>query len=163
MPCDIFLSYTREKDPFVGSLWGKLQDQVRLRAGRSASIFKDTEGIMTGDNWSDVLISEVKSAKIFLFLLSVPWIQSDWCVKEYKLFKESMTPKKKLFPIEWVPVNEAFLSDSQKILNKEIQKLQVRFKWKDLQNRSLESDDVKITIGNMADELADDLAARAII
>jgi hypothetical protein len=155
MSCDVFLSYTREKH--CEELWRQLQTELQLKAGRSVTIFKDTEAIRTGDNWRKVLSDELESAKIFLFLLSVPWIQSKECIQEYKIFKKTMTNKKTMFPIEWVPVDDAFLEPGQRILNKEIQQLNRRFSWADLRHRSMDSYEVKSTIANMANELAADL------
>jgi hypothetical protein len=123
-------------------------------------IFKDTEGIKTGDDWQDVLNSNLDSARIFLFLLSVQWLQSKWCNLEYKIFTERMKvdQMKKLFPVEWVAVDDRFLNDDQKLLNKEIRKEQL-FDFKHLQNRQFESAEVNSAIVDLADRITEYLGS----
>lgn len=100
MPCDIFLSYTRMKnvDGRVTGFRIHLEHDLYGKIGTPAVIFQDTN-IEIGSNWSKVLEDEIKSAKIFLLLLSPTWITSEWCNKEFTL--ASQDQKKIIVSLEW--------------------------------------------------------------
>jgi hypothetical protein len=161
MPCDVFLSYTRIKEgnlQLITHFHEELQRQLRERAGLTISIFRDTEGIEAGDNWSEVLQENIKTAKIFLFLLSPTWLMSKWCVDEYKWFRDSKKSdhSKRLFPVIWTSIREGFLNDDAKALLSEVQQYQW-FKWEDLQYLDPNSSDVQKAVGDLADKIADQL------
>jgi hypothetical protein len=74
----------------ITPFWKRLQNELQQRVGTSTTIFKDTEDIEVGATWSHVLVENLNSAKVLLFLLSPTWLMSEWCVKEYSTFKEAM-------------------------------------------------------------------------
>ena len=119
MTCDVFLSYTRIKAQYedvITPFWKRLQSELQQRAGTSTTIFKDTEDIEVGATWSDVLVENLNSAKVLLFLLSPTWLMSEWCVKEYSTFKEAMArdSRKKVFPVLWTTIDTRDLNEDQK-------------------------------------------------
>jgi TIR domain len=119
MTCDVFLSYTRIKAQYedvITPFWKRLQNELQQSVGTSTAIFKDTEDIEVGATWSDVLVENLNSAKVLLFLLSPTWLMSEWCVKEYSTFKEAMArdSRKKVFPVLWTTIDTRDLNEDQK-------------------------------------------------
>ena len=51
-------------------------------------IWRDQEGLRTGDKWAHKLEEVVRSSDILIVLLTPRWIDSDFCRKEYLVFEE---------------------------------------------------------------------------
>lgn len=51
-------------------------------------IWRDEEGLRTGDQWAHKLEEAVRSSDILIVLLTPRWIDSDFCRKEYLVFEE---------------------------------------------------------------------------
>jgi hypothetical protein len=104
-PCAIFLSYTRLKDRYqeVTGFREHFEYELRQKTGDiSLKVFQDTE-MDPGRVWRDELEDKLKSAKIFMILLSPTWLKSPECRKEFYFFKQlkATTPEKVLVPLVW--------------------------------------------------------------
>jgi hypothetical protein len=53
------------------------------------TIWRDEEGLRTGDKWAHKLEEVVSSSDILIVLLTPRWIDSDFCRKEYLVFEEA--------------------------------------------------------------------------
>ena len=111
MANEVFLSYTRIKEGpehIITSFHGRLQQKLKEKTRDEISIFFDVENLTPGAVYSKEIEATIHNAKIFLLLFSPTWIQSEWCVKEYKFFVKSMrrNHNKALLPILWTRVRE---------------------------------------------------------
>ena len=109
MGSDVFISYTRERDQFgrVQLFRNHLENELRGATGKgNLTVFQDTQDLGGGDNYPIELEDQLKTAKIFLIILSPGWLNSDWCGLEYDKFRQSMTvdPKKTILPLLWYSV-----------------------------------------------------------
>jgi TIR domain len=106
----IFLSYTRKKDQFqkVSSFRERLEHEVEMRSPGSR-VFQDTEHLLDGSHFPEVLAAELKGADVLLVLVSPAWLQSEWCRREFSLFTDDATDSTRLhriLPVLWVDTPE---------------------------------------------------------
>jgi hypothetical protein len=88
-----FFSYAHhdaETDPslitdFSTALEGRVGN--KLTNARFA-IWRDEEGLRTGERWNEKLEAELRRADVLVVLLTPRWIESDYCRKEYSIFEE---------------------------------------------------------------------------
>jgi hypothetical protein len=127
-----FLSYARATPPSaraagdlddpnagVKELYADLNRRVRhllpLRAGEEAGFMDDR--METGQLWNEELLRNVGTARVFVALLSPPYLErSEWCPMEWDLFtrrKVSPRPGKPpranataVIPILWTPIKD---------------------------------------------------------
>jgi hypothetical protein len=74
--------------------------------------FMDTEGLPGGMNWPEELIRALGSCQVLVGLLSMPYLKSDWCGREWHAFalrhKESAagaSPNQGcIIPVRWTPL-----------------------------------------------------------
>lgn len=158
MSVEVFLSYTREKEPAATKFWSLLQKQLHIRIGSNAEIFKDNEDIKLGDDWELALNAGLHSASAFLFLLSNQWLESKWCNNEYNTFKQGMSNHdKKLFPVEWATVTDTFLNEDQKRIYNEVRGAE-SYDFTQFFGQSLSSDKVGKAIAKLAAKITEHLA-----
>lgn len=132
MSSDVFISYTRIKDTkntyfAVSNFTPHFQEELRQKSGNiSLTVFQDTQCIREGARWEDAIGDAVRSARIFLILLSPTWLVSDWCKKEYDIFKREKTakPEKVVIPLLWDEIAEESLQPDQKLLLEDIKQYQ---------------------------------------
>lgn len=123
-----FLSYARAKpaaagergDPNSGvtKLFTDLNDRVRqllpLQAGDDAGWMDFT--MEAGDRWSDELLRNLGKARVFVALLSAPYLRrSEWCAMEWDYFdRRTVRPRPgaargpkatAIIPVLWTPVD----------------------------------------------------------
>jgi TIR domain-containing protein len=165
MANEVFLSYTRikeGKEHLITQFHDELQQKLQMKTRPTITIFLDTENLTPGAKWSDELKATLDKAKIFLFLLSQTWIESEWCVKEYNYFVNSMrgNPNKALLPVLWARVRDDFFTDKEKKLFKKVSRYQRAGKnvnYERLGSFSSASPDANQAILDLADEIADKL------
>jgi TIR domain len=88
-----FFSYARydaETDPLLTkALTDSLEQRVNAKlANARFAIWRDEQGIRTGERWGDKIEAELLTADILIVLLTPRWIESDYCRKEYHIFDE---------------------------------------------------------------------------
>jgi hypothetical protein len=88
-----FFSYAHhdaETDPsLIEDFTSELERRVgsKLTNARFA-IWRDKEGLRTGERWNEKIETEIRRADVFILLLTPRWIDSDYCRKEYCIFEE---------------------------------------------------------------------------
>lgn len=87
---DIFISYSRKDIAIAREIKKKVETKT------SVSCWMDMEGIESGSQFQDVIISAINEAKIVLLLLSENSMQSPWVKKEINYAHEK---HKKVVPI----------------------------------------------------------------
>jgi len=88
-----FFSYTHhdaETDPqFVEAFTTALEQRVNAKlANARFAIWRDVQGLRTGDKWQKKLEEEVRKSDILIVLLTPRWVESDFCRREYAIFEE---------------------------------------------------------------------------
>lgn len=127
-----FLSYARATPPSaraagdlddpnagVKELYADLNRRVRhllpLRAGEEAGFMDDR--METGTLWNDELLRNVATARVFVALLSPPYLaRSEWCPMEWDLFtRRRVSPRPgqppranatAVIPVLWTPIKD---------------------------------------------------------
>jgi hypothetical protein len=93
-----FFSYAHrdaETDPsLIGDFAGRLEDRVDTRlANARFAIWRDKEGLRTGERWNEKIETELRRADVLIVLLTPRWIDSAYCRKEYSIFEEIETSR----------------------------------------------------------------------
>jgi TIR domain len=88
-----FFSYAHhdaQTDPALfEALRNQLQDRVNAKlANARFAIWRDREGLRTGDRWDPKIENEIRTAHILIVALTPRWVESDACRKEYTIFEE---------------------------------------------------------------------------
>lgn len=89
------LSYGRADGPRVGQFFEDLADEVRRKATEAALRkldnskigFMDTRSTGHGDQWDPALQSALRCARTYVGLLSRSYLSSDYCGREFELFR----------------------------------------------------------------------------
>jgi hypothetical protein len=88
-----FFSYSHQDADTDSGLVDALTKQlskrvnVKLVNGRF-DIWRDVEGIRTGDRWNPKIENVLRSSDILIVLLTPRWLGSDFCRKEYEIFEK---------------------------------------------------------------------------
>ena len=98
---------------FYHELRGDLQTLVGVPVGTSMGFF-DAEGLRTGVRWRDELTDALGTCQVLVALLSVPYLDSAWCGKEWHAFnlrERELLPgangfknQGPIIPIRWAPI-----------------------------------------------------------
>jgi hypothetical protein len=98
---------------FYDELCGDLQPLVALPVGTSLGFF-DTEGLRPAMRWRRELVAELGSCQVLVALLSVPYLRSEWCGKEWHAFtlrERELVPSATfarnqgcIIPVRWAPI-----------------------------------------------------------
>jgi TIR domain len=98
---------------FYYELRGDLQTLVRRPVGTSMGFF-DAEGLRTGVRWRDELTDALGQCQVLVALLSVPYLDSEWCGKEWHAFTlrereplpgvTGFRNQGPIIPIRWAPI-----------------------------------------------------------
>jgi hypothetical protein len=106
---------TRTSDQLVKQFYDDLCEDVaplvHLPYGSDMG-FMDIEGLPGGMNWHPELIRALGSCQVLVGLLSVPYLKSDWCGKEWHAFAlrhrtsgASASPYQGcIIPVRWAPI-----------------------------------------------------------
>ncbi|WP_395696944.1 toll/interleukin-1 receptor domain-containing protein [Methylocella sp.] len=66
-----------------------LERRINARLfGLDVRIWRDVDGVRLGAIWDERIQGAVKAAHVLIVLLSPRWIDSDYCQKEYALFRQ---------------------------------------------------------------------------
>jgi hypothetical protein len=98
---------------FYYELRGNLQTMVRRPVGASMGFF-DAEGLLTGVRWREELVDALGVCQVLVALVSVPYLNSEWCGKEWHAFtlrERELLPGATRFkhqgpiiPVRWAPI-----------------------------------------------------------
>jgi hypothetical protein len=88
-----FFSYSHhdaETDPGLVKAFTKaLEDRVNAKlANARFVIWRDEEGLRTGNKWNEKIEAELRASDVMIVLLTPRWIESEYCRKEYIIFEE---------------------------------------------------------------------------
>jgi FxsC-like protein len=91
MPYRFFFSYSwNNRTPALQRFYEDLAEEVRKRVGGDleAVAFRDRVTMEAGSDWPTALLEALKTSQVLVPLLSVDYIQSDFCGKEFQVFAE---------------------------------------------------------------------------
>jgi TIR domain len=89
-----FFSYAHhdaETDPkIISAFTADLENRVSAKlTNADFHIWRDTEGLRTGDLWQSKLEETIQNSDVLIILLTPKWIQSDFCRREYSIFEQT--------------------------------------------------------------------------
>jgi hypothetical protein len=156
MTSDLFLSYARIKDMYNGVSQFKehLEWSLRLQTGKTNfTIFFDKNQIIAGDDFAEIIKSELEQAKGLIILYSPTWFSSNYCKREYKFFK-SLNPSRPVIVLKWGEVKIESLEDEEsKEIHKELAKIN-DYPWHiNLQYGRWDTPDLKIAAAELASQV----------
>lgn len=166
MPTKVFLSYANIKDldGTVTDFHAALDQAIKGRFDMEAGVFMDKRDIRAGDNWRNSLSSELADASFLIILLSPAWLSRDWCLEEYRHFKNTHIGdqyKGLIIPLLWADTKatDAKNDEALKILE-ELNEIQT-INWRDLgYDRNYKtSTELRRAIGKLADEIKSKIEA----
>jgi hypothetical protein len=87
---DVFFSYKRHS---LTLEWTKgvvrlLRLWLEHEVGREISVFVDEDCIETGDRWPEKLREALKCSRCMVCVWSPPYFRSNWCMSEWRSFRE---------------------------------------------------------------------------
>jgi hypothetical protein len=98
---------------FYNELRGDLQTLVGLPVGTDMGFF-DSEGLRPAMRWPHELAAALGTCQVLVALLSVPYLKSEWCGKEWYAFTQrEMEPipgagrfqnQGSIIPVRWAPI-----------------------------------------------------------
>lgn len=119
-----YLSYSANDDmEMIEKFFANLSTEVRMRLGLDASAgigFFDRRAITAGDDWGKKLLQAIENSRVFVSLLSPAYLNSEWCLKEFKYFWEREKANGQLtaerlrsgiLPIAWLPLKRDMLPE----------------------------------------------------
>lgn len=121
----------------VQKLVGGLAPQVRpILSGASFEIWQDRLKLRWGEDWRVRLEDEVSGSQLFVALVSLAWLRSDYCAREYEVFKARVEGRAggRVLPILLREIGEADLErlpPDQQARYEELRKIQME-RWTDL-------------------------------
>jgi TIR domain-containing protein len=88
-----FFSYAHHDaltDPqLVDAFTKTLENRVNARLVNARfSIWRDVEGLRTGNIWNERIETQLRASDILIILLTPRWVDSEFCRKEYLIFEE---------------------------------------------------------------------------
>jgi hypothetical protein len=88
-----FFSYSHhdaETDPgLVKAFTKSLENRVNAKlANARFEIWRDEEGLRTGNKWNEKIEAELRACDVVIVLLTPRWIESEYCRKEYIIVEQ---------------------------------------------------------------------------
>jgi TIR domain len=163
MPCAVFISYTSQKDEFgrVSGFRKHLENELQGAAGnRKVVVFQDTDYLGGGDSYPEILSENIRSATVFLILLSPGWLKdSEWCLREYDIFMQSKAsyPNKTVAPVLWYKMDGIEFSVEQQALLKQLKDNYEWTNWIDLKYMNWEKTENSEILNKATGDLAERL------
>ncbi|MGD0703755.1 MAG: toll/interleukin-1 receptor domain-containing protein [Trebonia sp.] len=116
----VFISYARAgaaSDQAVGrffnELRGNLQELIALPVGTDMA-FLDSESLPPAARWQNELTDALGTCQVLVALLSVPYLESEWCGKEWHAFTlrereplpgaDKLRQQASIVPVRWAPI-----------------------------------------------------------
>jgi hypothetical protein len=169
-PCDVFISYTSQKDEFgrVSGFRKHLENELQGAAGnRKVAVFQDKDYLGAGDRYPEILSENICSATVLLILLSPGWLKdSKWCLREYDIFMQSKasdlnktvaTVHWTVAPVLWYKMDGIEFSAEQQALLKQLKDNYEWINWVDLKymnwERTENSEILNKATGDLAERL----------
>jgi FxsC-like protein len=113
MAYEFFLSYTRaNNDAFLKKFFDELSQSIRdsRGLGQTAEVgFFDQRDLELGEQWDAAIVDALQTSKVFLAITSPGYFKSEYCGKEWGLFRQRLTASVKqplpplIKPIVWIP------------------------------------------------------------
>jgi TIR domain len=115
-----FLSYARRprasdaSEQLVARFFNDLSDNVAQLVARApgASIGIMDQSILGGTYWTDGLLHALGTCQVFIPLISVPYVTSQWCAMEWDAFSRrtvtsatSASAGSPIVPVMWAPIS----------------------------------------------------------
>jgi len=150
---EVFLSYTWSKNRHdeINDFHERLQNDFQNKCGdTAATIFLDKQNLHGGDAFDEVIENELEDCKLLLILISPTWLNSDYCNKEYRIFKAH--GNRPIIPVLWDTIIESQIKEEYLETYHELKKLNW-ITWDELQYENWESTNLKKATGKLAAEI----------
>ena len=103
MAYDFFLSYTRaNNDAFLKKFFEDLSQGIRDIKGlpkKTEVGFFDQQDIELGEHWDDTIVQALQTAKVFLAVASPAYFKSEYCGKEWAIFRDRLRTAAGVAPV----------------------------------------------------------------
>ena len=116
-----FLSYARNDakgDPWLKEFYERLARGVSQAAALASGLepedigFIDDRGIESGTQWTDELAEALQSSRVLVCLYSRSYFNSEWCGKEFQVFRDRVQAYVDAHPgLKWPPLIQPVLWD----------------------------------------------------
>ena len=88
-----FFSYSHLDGELDPELFGPFSKELELRVSAQfvndkLNIWHDKNGLLTGVNWNATIEASLRESKLLIVMLSPKWLGSDYCRKEFTIFRE---------------------------------------------------------------------------
>jgi len=107
-----FWSYTSADDAAsdgrLSRLRTQLANRLRQQVGRPVQLFQDVAAIPPGTLWEQQIESALAEASFFIPILTPGFLQSEWCAKEVRRFREHMEARGRddlILPVHYMDVS----------------------------------------------------------
>lgn len=160
MSPEIFLSYANIKDldGTVTAFHAALDQRIKENFNTNAKVFMDKSGIQAGDLWENNLKANLANSTAILILLSPAWLNSSWCLEEYKSFKSTHVSDANrgiIIPLLWTDTElRNAQTDESKAILIELKAIQV-IDWRSMKNDRGYKDSEKLRLA--IEQLASDI------
>lgn len=116
-----FWSYARPDDELSGGQLSRLRALIRAELqqqyGRAQiQLFQDVSAISHGSRWEGEIRRALDNSTFFIPILSPSFVQSEWCVQEFRIFQDrqqrlfdlypDLPRTSRIFPIHYIDVME---------------------------------------------------------
>jgi tetratricopeptide (TPR) repeat protein len=88
-----FFSYTHHDEKLDPELFAAFSTELESRVNAQfvndkLNIWRDENGLLTGVNWNATIEASLRESKLLIVMLSPKWLGSDYCRKEFTIFRE---------------------------------------------------------------------------
>jgi tetratricopeptide (TPR) repeat protein len=88
-----FFSYAHHDEKLDPGLFAAFSTELESRISAQfvndkLNIWRDESGLLTGVNWNATIEASLRESKLLIVMLSPRWLGSDYCRKEFTIFRE---------------------------------------------------------------------------
>lgn len=88
-----FFSYAHHDEKLDPGLFAAFSTELESRVSAQfvndkLNIWRDKNGLLTGVNWNATIEASLRESKLLIVMLSPKWLGSDYCRKEFTIFRE---------------------------------------------------------------------------
>jgi formylglycine-generating enzyme required for sulfatase activity len=155
-----FWSYTSADDAAsdgrLSRLRTQLANRLRVQLGRPVHLFQDVAAIPPGTLWQQQIESALAEASFVIPIITPGFLQSEWCAKEVRLFRDHMRARGRddlILPVHYIDVSAFSTVRRGDCCDPEVLDYLRSLQWVDF--RSLEpldanTSEVRIWLGQLA-------------
>lgn len=167
-----FWSYARPDDELSGGQLSRLRALIRAELqqqyGRAQiQLFQDVSAISHGSRWEGEIRRALENSTFFIPILSPSFVQSEWCVQEFRIFQDrqqrlfeqypDLPRTSRIFPIHYIDVTEVEGLDAE--VDTALRELQW-FDFREFRHSDFGAADVRRTVSAFVTSVRDLLRLR---